>query len=381
MNRILLLIIMLGTISAGYAEETKFYISFRTIPEKGDDDDKLSLFAIHLGGEINIKIDEFLPCATHMDQNDLAAVLDNERQKQLLGVGDDEALNSIAGSVGAQYLISITLIDMGSQISINTKCIDMKKAQPIVNIADQAPDDEGAFDVINVMADKFIDELCKYEICPYIGTLKVEVSEDLDVDRKSEYPVFCNGRDGLYKMSYKESKHTDNFWTFQKVTRVRADAFIDFDISEETDKVIDDDCHTCPQGKTRRYFHETVTKKGKITEVSEESEVYGQRINDARVEITFSEDGTYTIKIEATSAETEITETRYTNAESWCDTNGGPPKTITNKVDVPLTYIFGPFKGTAKDEFLTANPDPVEETNPISGLKTTYTISFDLQKE
>lgn len=375
------MIIMLCSIRAGYAEEVKFYITFKTTPEKGANADKINLFAIHMGGEINKLIDEFLPCATHMDQYDLAAVLDNERQKQLLGAGGYDAMSSIAGSVGAQYLITITLIDLGSQIFVNAKCIDMKKAQPIVNIADQAPDDEGAFDVITGMADKFIDELCKYEICPYAGTLKVEIREELDVDRKSEYPVSCNGSDGHYRMSYKESKHTDNFWTFKKVTRVRADAFIDFDISEETEKVIEDDCYTCPQGKTRRYFRETVTKKGKITEVSEESEVFGQRIDDARVVITFSDDGTYIIKIEATSAETQISETRYTYAESWCDTNSGPPKTITNKVDVPLTYIFGPYKGTARDEFLTQHPDPIEETNPISGLKTTYTISFDLQKE
>lgn len=373
--------ILLCSIRAGYAEEIKFYISYKTKPEKSENADRLDLFAIALRGEIGKKIDEFLPCAAHMDQDDLAAVLDLERAKQLLGVSDGAALSSIAGSVGAQYLITIIVIEMGSQIAINAKCLDTKKAGSLVNIAEQSSNDEGAFDVIKRMAAKFIDELCKNEICPYTGTLKVEIVEDLDVDRKSEYSVFCNGVDRLYKMSYKESKHTDNFWTFEKVNKVRARAFIDFDISEETEKVVDDDCYTCPQGKTRRYFRETITRKGKITEVSEESEVYGQRINDARVEITFSDDGTYTIRIEATSAETEITETRYSYAESWCDGDNVPPKTITRKVDVPLTYIFGPYKGTAKDEFLTVHPDPIEETNPISGLKTIYTISFDLEKE
>ena len=79
--------------------------------------------------------------------------------------------------------------------------------------------------------------------------------------------------------------------------------------------------------------------------------------------------------------QSEISETRYQTAESWCDTGNKPPETIINRVDIPLTSVFGPYKGTARDESLTAHPDPVTVTDPVSGEKRTYEISFDLLRE
>lgn len=381
MKNILFILIMLLSLQALKAEKTKFLLNWKVQAQSKDNSDKLDLFCDAFEGEFNKGIEEYFPCATKTSYRNIATILSWERDKQLLGVGEDDALQNIAGAMGAQYLVSLKMTESGQSVFMNVICIKMSEAKTLVNVMEQAPLNEDAFDVIRTLAEKFFDELLKYEICPYKGRIKVEVATDINVDEKKEYPVYCNGQDRLYKLHYKETKHSEHFWTFNKVTKVWAQSYIDYTISEETDKEIEDGCYSCPQGKTRRYYHETVSKSGKIDEVSEESEVYGKRVSDARVVITFNDDGTYIMKIEATSKESEISETRYRYAESWCDSENKPSETIKNKVDIPLTYIFGPYKGTARDEFLTQHPDPVVETNPVSGEKTTYTISFDLQRE
>lgn len=365
------------------AEKTKFLIIRKWSGGEKDEKGKSNadLFTLHLEGEIRKQFQDELPCASAYSVEDIYAVLNHEREKQLLGVGDENAVADMAGAMGASYLITLNAVILGQDVYLSVRLLDVKKAKALIMLDDKGPNNEGAFEVAGKLANKFFEEVCKLEICPYKGKIKVEVTEDLKVDITKEYPIYCNDQDRIYKMHYKETRHTDNFWAFEKVTKVSAKAYLDFNISEETEKEVDDGCYACPSGKTRRYYHETNSKTGKIDEVSSESELYGMRINDARINITFNDDGTYSIKIEAASDVGEVSETRYQNDESWCATNYGPPKTIKHKADIPLVYIFGPYKGSAKDKFLTQNPDPVEETNAISGSKTTYNISFDLERE
>lgn len=381
MRKIVSIFFLLLAIPFVNAEKPRFFLNWKYTAASKNDSATLSLFCDHFEYKFNQGIEQYFPCATKTSYRNIVTILDVEREKQLLGASDEDRMPDIAGAVGAQYLVYLKMIQYGQSVSMNAVCIDMRVAKPLVNVLEQAPMNEDAFSVVEKLADKFFDQLLKYEICPYKGRLKVEVTTDLDIDVSKEYPVYCNEEDRVYKMHYKEKKHSEQFWTFEKQTRVWARSFIDYTISEESEKEIEDGCYTCPQGKTRRYYHETTSTSGKIDEVSQESSIYGKQVDDARIEITFNDNGTYTIKIEATSKQSDISVTRYKNAESWCDNENKPPETIKNKVDIPLTYIFGPYQGTARDESLTAHPDPVVVTDPVSGEKTTYNISFDLLRE
>jgi hypothetical protein len=378
---IILLLVMLFISPMIKAEKTKFFLTYKVKLENEAVRGRLDLFYDHFEYKFFTGIDQYFPCATKTSYNNIAMVLGVEREKQLLGVSDEDHMPDIAGAVGAQYLVYLKMIQNGQSVLMNAVCIDMKVAKPLVNVLEQAPLNEDAFDVIDKLAEKFFDDLLKYEICPYKGRIKVDVTTEMNVDENKEYPVYCNEQDRAYKLHYKENKHSEHFWTFEKEYKVWARSFIDYTISEETEKEIEDGCYSCPQGKTRRLYRETISKSGKIDEVSQESWLYGKKVDDARVEITFNDDGTYIIKITATSKESDITMTRYKYAESWCDTENKPPETIKNKVDIPLIHIFGPYPGTARDDFLKQHPDPVVETNPISGEKITYEISFELLRE
>lgn len=381
MKSVLLILLIICVLPVTKAEKTRFFLTWKITAQDKNSEDKLSLFCDAFEGEFNNTIADKFPCATATSYQNIVAVLSHEREKQLLGVGDDNTLADLAGAMGAHYLVSLKMTQAGQTVFMNAVCMQMSNAKMLVNVIQQSPLDEGAFEGVKTLAQKFFDELLKYEICPYKGTIKVEVKSDLSVDEKKEYPIFCNEQDKQYKLHYKAEKHSDNFWTFEKMTRVYARTFVDYTISEETEKEIEDGCYQCPSGKTRRYYHETNSVKGKIDEASSESEIYGVKVNDSRIYIVFNDDGTYTMKIEATSNQADITETRYKYAESWCDNSNKPPETIKNKTDIPFTYIFGPYKGTARDESLKLSNEKKEETDPVSGEKITYIISYDLARE
>lgn len=383
MKHFILLLLVMHLISPMIkAEKTKFFLTYKVQLQDKAVSGRLDLFYDHFEHKFFQGIDQYFPCATKTSYNNIAATMGAERERLLLGGPENDSfMSDIGGAVGAQYLVYLKMIQNGQSVSMNAVCIDMKVAKPLVNVLEQAPLNEDAFDVVDKLAEKFFDELLKYEICPYKGRIKVDVTTEMNVDVNKEYPVYCNEQDRTYKLHYKENKHSEHFWTFEKEAKVWARSFIDYTISEESEKEIEDGCYSCPQGKTRRFYRETMSKSGKIDEVSQESWLYGKKVDDARVEITFNDDGTYVIKITATSKASDITVTRYKYAESWCDTENQPPETIKNKVDIPLSYTFGPYPGTARDDVLKENPDPVVETNPISGEKITYEISFDLLRE
>jgi hypothetical protein len=377
----ILLLLMQLILPVSKAEKTQFFLTWKVKVENEAERGKIDLFCDHFEHKFYQGIDQYFPCATKTSYRNIATILGVEREKQLLGASDQSSLADLAGAVGAQYLVYLSMIQLGQLVMMNAVCLDTKNVKTLVNVLEQAPLNEEAFEVVNKLTEKFFDDLLKYEICPYKGDIKVEVTTDLNVDVSNEYPVYCNQQDRTYKMHYKETKHSEHFWKFEKEGKVSARSFIDYTISEESEKEIEDGCYSCPQGKTRRLFRETISKSGKIDEVSRESEIYGKQVDDARVEIKFSDDGTYIIKIEATSKQSDITEIHYRNAESWCDNENKPPQTIKNKVDIPLTYIFGPYPGTARDDFLKQYPDPIVVPHPISGEKTTYEISFELLRE
>jgi hypothetical protein len=366
------------------AEKTKFLVIRKW--SGGEKDDKGStnadLFSLGLEGKIREQIQDELPCARVSSLEDVYAALGHERERQLLGVTDDGYAMDLAGAMGANYLISIQVSITGQNVFFFVKLLDPKKAETLINLMDKGTDDESAFEVANRLAKKFFEEVCKREICPYKGRIKVHVFSELKVDTKKEYPVYCQGMDRKYTLNFKENKTTDNFWTFEKESKVWARGFLDFTISEVTETEIDNGCYKCPSGDMyRRYYHDKITKTGSIDGLSEESELYGVRINDVRVEITFNDDETYTMQVKAASKLSEISETVYRYAEGWCDAINDPDKTVKNKIDIAMPYVFGPYKGSAKDKNLTQKPDPIVKIDPVSGEKTTIEVEFDLERD
>ncbi len=64
-----------------------------------------------------------------MSQQDVAAMLDNETQKQLAGCDDTGCIAEIGAAIGAQYLVSIQVAQAGESVVLSASLIDSQEAK------------------------------------------------------------------------------------------------------------------------------------------------------------------------------------------------------------------------------------------------------------
>jgi hypothetical protein len=114
--------------------------------------------------------------------------------------------------------------------------------------------------------------------------------------------------------------------------------------------------------------------------LSRESVSDGAQVSDARIRITFLDDGTYLLTVKATSEKGPMKITTEKKVDGPCTSSNEnePPDTKTKSIDVPITAVFGPYKGTPEDKVLSQN----EEKDVSQGKeKTTVKIDFTLARQ
>lgn len=366
-------------------QKTRFFIMSKLV---GSGDQRRVAGAVsYFITSFDNKLKKIYPCTTVLCENDIGTLLGHERMRQLLGSETPGLMESISDALGCEYLISLEIGTLpGEKFVVNASLIPYKTKFPVLHASaysDLTATSGGKnLDNCDEVAQKLVDWFKNKEVCPYKGDVKVRVLSELNVDTKKEYPVYCQGEDRTYLIQYKADKRTNNDWKLKKMDLYRTTGTINFNISEETDKVIENGCYKCANGTvTRRYYHETHSQKGDISGLSHDSQIKGLPVDDARIEIKFGDDGTYSIKVDATSTKGDLTENNFRTSEGWCDEIKDPPQTIVKKADIPLHYIFGPYQGTSQDKILKVKPDPIVKTDPVSGEKTTIYIEFDLERE
>ena len=86
---------------------------------------------------IDDALEKKFPCATVLDRNDVGALLGLAKMRELLGNGDDSALESIGAAVGAGYLVSVSVQENGDSVSINGAVLDSTKSKGITALSRQ----------------------------------------------------------------------------------------------------------------------------------------------------------------------------------------------------------------------------------------------------
>jgi hypothetical protein len=84
-----------------------------------------------LEDQIAIRLQEQQPCVNAITDRDASALLDWERQRQLLGGDDNAALSALAGSLGAKYIISVSVTQLGGKTYLKASCINSQTAQTV----------------------------------------------------------------------------------------------------------------------------------------------------------------------------------------------------------------------------------------------------------
>jgi hypothetical protein len=382
MKKYLLTIILLfitAVIKQTDAAPQKVFIKMSSYDDKGG----LRAAAVVQALDISVsgRLKKDYPCLEYFDINALRAVLNWERGRQLLGSADEQVLQNIGSAAGCKYLIALNVKVLNDQALISVIFMDYTKAKTLSRAFETVPYGDAANDAVEKVTKTLFDGLKTYEICPFKGPVNVNIVGTTKDNQTEEYPVYCNGGDGQYRKTTTLNKYSENEWSIQKNTLYSATGNVKFNLSEEL--TIDEDnwCYECGPNKQgpRTYFGK-LTTYADIQGLSNESESNGINVDDARVEITFLDDGTYTLRVKATSTQGEKKTKKEVHAEGVCKNINDKPETITKKLDAGINEIFGPFTGTAQDKVLSQK-NTIKRINPINEEEETITYEFNLTRD
>ncbi len=329
-------------------------------------------------------IDKY-PCAVVTTKADVIDMLGHEKQKQLLGssTGDNELHNAL----GCDFLITLEIgILVGDKFSVTAVLIPQRTKPYIPTIRASAYSDynENSFSQneanLKQVAEKILDGLKKYEICPFKGDLNVKIVTTKKETIPEEYSVYCNGIDSYYKKTVTIDNYSENDWTIKKVGRETANGTVQLNLSEELTIDEINPCYECsPTKQGQRTYYEKTTTYADIQKSSTGGNGSGIIVDSARVILNFLDDGTYTVRIKAASKQGIKKTIKEVTAQGVCDNFNKPPQKTTNKIDEGLYELLGPFAGTAQDKVLTQK-DTITKTLD-SGEEQTITYEFNLTRE
>lgn len=348
--------------------KTRFFIQTRA---EGDQDGRVAAGGLgYFETQAANKIEEIFPCAEVNSSSVVAALLGHERMKQLLGAGDDEALQNISGAMGCEYLVVLKIVVKAQSSVVTAFCMDAKKAETMAR-ATESGSVNTALEMIDKVVKKLIDDLKEYEICPYYGPVTIEVKSELDDSKTDQMPAPCGSGDIVTITTTQKSNSTLK-WELNKYAVRAADGTASYDLNEKMTIVSNYSCYKCDNAQGEAKITETTESEAKTEGLSDESVSEGKQVKDARIKLTFLDDGTYTVLVEATSKQGNMKVTTEKIVEGVCESESEPRDTKNKKIDVPIKAVFGPYQGSLKDKTLHQN-----ETKDLSNGKEKTTLKLD----
>jgi hypothetical protein len=289
--------------------------------------------------------------------------------------------NLIKAIANSDYWVSYSLYPINEESAIaEVKCSN-RKGKSLVEFSITLNNNSLLNPAIIEPVDRLVKLLTKYEICPYTGPINVEVKTELIEKKTESYPIYCNGMDGIYKLDKSINKTSLANWKLNKIDKIQTNGSVTYNLREETQIDEQNDCFTCPSGRLGpRWYKEKVLKTAKIEGISKESVVDKQQIEDARAEITFLDNGTYMLKVQAASRKGDLNLRTDKHAEGTCSNDNPPPENITKKADISLDENFGPYSGTSLDKVLNQK-ETITRVDPVTKEKTTITFDFSLKRD
>ncbi len=98
------------------------------------------------------------PCAGNLTDDDAAALLGWARERELLGNPDENAISNVANALGAQYVVSINVIQVNSTITISANGLDDRRGKAVSKQAATAHSEDEALDAADSLAEKFVSD-------------------------------------------------------------------------------------------------------------------------------------------------------------------------------------------------------------------------------
>jgi hypothetical protein len=341
-------VLLAPMVALSQSKPVTIFINTATKPASAGGETKL--FADSFEGQVSQQLRDKYPCAQTTSAADVGAVLDWDRQRELMGgdIGDAE-LKDIAGSVGAKYLISLTVTELGSgQLSLKASMVDTTTTplQTQANSTSITSGGEAAYDAIKALATQFVDSLSglsqfSKENCNPTNQWTGTITYHLDAhppDQKGERTSSAGDGKGTVAWTFTTSDYCDVTihvgWTGRPQATIVA---TNSENSEEVAKIRID----CGRPSIVRT---PVWKSAGWRElILSESTASGN--GEASVSVTLA-DGRYRIALGVPEIEGTVKITRHKHYDGGCgkpnDTNPAPIE-VPWKIKKPLPIIDKPL--------------------------------------
>jgi hypothetical protein len=192
---------MLPLANGAAADNSKVFIDVRSQQDQaaGEKQGKDAAAAIAMASDAYVEreLRKQYPCRDLLSSYDLKDAVGFERQRDLLGAGDPEALRNFANSLGAKYFVSISVVASGDQVVVTVAVMD---TIPVVRTIgrDQAAFKAGAtHEAVPAMVSRLVQSLA--------GVLPRCAGKDWQGSVKGSYSAALSGKDGATNKQYSES--------------------------------------------------------------------------------------------------------------------------------------------------------------------------------
>jgi hypothetical protein len=293
------------------------------------------------------------PCAGNLTDDDAAALLGFERERQLLGAGDPDALSNIANALGAQFVVSINVIQINGTFTMNATGLDDRRGKAVSKQAATAHSEDEALDAAGSLAEKFASDLINSMpdcyVNEWVGTItysrvfhgKYQTTEDVLRGKRTEEMTSKTTTDADFEV---------------RGTKKPAKAFVKW-AEQSLKNTITKQTFTCP-GTTPFEQGKTVTRN--VTEVETATGNAEGKV-DAVASVSVNGDE-YTISFTVPEIDGGI------GVRDWTlkDSGGcGPPE--SKHENNSIQYTTQELYEQAKGKIDRAKPDVLTGSQTVSG--------------
>jgi len=356
---------MLMLPKAGSADSTLLYLS-------------RGLNAIFMTDMIS-EMEKYYPCVGITDPVSIQYCLAELRLQSTPAFGSRDVrpiVSKIANSLtNPDFAVKYSMYVNSEEMSLATVVCANSEGEIIADFTESFPTAEVTGESVISPVKRLIDQLKKHEICPFTGTVNVEVKSERD--ESSSTSTSCDA--GLIVTDIEIKSNSTLRWELVKESLAGASGTVTYDLKENYKTVISNPCYICKDG-TKGYAKTTDTKdsEAKVQGLSNESVSDGAQVSDARIKISFLDDGTYLLSVKATSEKGPMKITTEKKVDGPCMSNNEnePPDTKNKSIDVPFTAVFGPYKGTPQDKVLSQSEEKdVSQGKEKSSVKIDFTLT------
>ncbi len=203
---------MISTSVFAQGTKTKLYISANAVCDKSILTD-VSSKLIYFQENVAIKLSTTYPCASVKTDYEVSLALEEFRTQQLIGNDNEKTFKKYVSGLGCDYLINLKFTVKGSTATISAFCSDLRIARTLSRASITLPYTNITLSAYESVIKQLIDGLKAYEICPFKGEIKVKVVSAKKDNQTEEYPVYCNGTDGMYRKTTSIDNYSEIEWS------------------------------------------------------------------------------------------------------------------------------------------------------------------------